>query len=258
MNDPRDEELSHVYREGAWPEPSRQIDEAILATSRRAARARHPFLWRWAPPLALAATVVLTFTLVLRVYEERPEERISSPALPAAASVPGAEKPAAPAAKEETAAAPPQAQPAPESSPASALATPAPPLKKQAPEAARTDRAQGALERRVREAAPPPQGQQSETQIRPMSAPVRANESAPPATSQPAPVPGAAGLPGGTTEAAASGIVIRRSDAPERTPQAWLEDIRALRTAGKAEEAERELAEFRKRYPEYRLPDDLR
>ena len=257
MNDPRDEELSHVYREGAWPAPSRQIDDAILAASRRAVRARHPFLWRWAPPLALAATVVLTFTLVLRVYEERPEERIAT-ASPAAPSVPGAEKPAAPAAKEETAAAPPQVPPAPESSPVSALATPAPALKKQAPEAARTDRARSALQQRLREGAPPSQGQPSENQNRAMSAPVRAGESPPPVTSPAAPAPGVAGLPGAATEAAASGIVNRRSDAPERTPQAWLEDIRALRTAGKAEEAERELAEFRKRYPEYRLPDDLR
>ena len=48
------------------------------------------------------------------------------------------------------------------------------------------------------------------------------------------------------------------SEAKERTPEKWLEDIRKLRTEGKATEAERELAEFRKRYPDYILPEDLR
>jgi hypothetical protein len=47
-------------------------------------------------------------------------------------------------------------------------------------------------------------------------------------------------------------------EAKERTPEKWIEDIRKLKTEGKASEAERELAEFKKRYPDYRLPDDLR
>jgi len=34
--------------------------------------------------------------------------------------------------------------------------------------------------------------------------------------------------------------------------------IRKLKTEGKAIEAERELAEFKKRYPDYILPEDLR
>jgi hypothetical protein len=48
------------------------------------------------------------------------------------------------------------------------------------------------------------------------------------------------------------------SEARERTPEKWLEDIRKLKTQAKTAEAERELAEFRKRYPDYRLPEDLR
>jgi hypothetical protein len=258
MNDPHDSELSRIYKEGAWPEPSRQIDEAILSASRRAARARHPLVWRWAPPLALAATVVLTFTLVLRVYEERPEERIASPALPIAPSVPGAEKRAAPAAKEEKTAAPLRAASAPQSAPVSAQAAPPLALKKQAPEAARADRAQSRLER-VREAAPPPQGRQAETQIQPLSAPLHSSEPPSPVTPQPAATTSAPVVSGGAAnEAATGGIVIRRSDSPERTPQTWLDDIRKLKAQGRTEEAGRELAEFRKRYPDYGLPDDLR
>ena len=48
------------------------------------------------------------------------------------------------------------------------------------------------------------------------------------------------------------------SEAKERTPEKWLEDIRKLKTQGKTAEAERELADFKKRYPDYRLPEDLR
>jgi hypothetical protein len=48
------------------------------------------------------------------------------------------------------------------------------------------------------------------------------------------------------------------TEARERTPEKWLEDIRKLKTDGKTTEAERELAEFKKRYPDYILPEELR
>ena len=60
----------------------------------------------------------------------------------------------------------------------------------------------------------------------------------------------------GVTAAIANPLAV--SEAKERTPEKWLEDIRKLRTEGKATEVERELAEFRKRYPDYILPEDLR
>jgi hypothetical protein len=44
----------------------------------------------------------------------------------------------------------------------------------------------------------------------------------------------------------------------ERTPQAWIDDIRKLKAQARAEDAERELAAFAKRYPDYQLPEDLR
>ena len=42
------------------------------------------------------------------------------------------------------------------------------------------------------------------------------------------------------------------------TPEAWLERIATLRKEGKHEEADKALAEFRKRYPDYRLTDEMR
>lgn len=45
--------------------------------------------------------------------------------------------------------------------------------------------------------------------------------------------------------------------APE-TPEQWLERIAKLRDAGQARAADESLAEFRKRYPDYRIPEKLR
>ncbi|HKW36516.1 MAG TPA: hypothetical protein VJO54_01760, partial [Burkholderiales bacterium] len=113
MNDSnghRDHRLSSIYREGAWPEPGRQIDQAILAASRRAWREQHSYLKRWAPAFAIAATVLLTSSLVLKVYLAQPDS--VSPSMPeaetrarqapaetggaAAAGTPAGERPAPP------------------------------------------------------------------------------------------------------------------------------------------------------------------
>ena len=43
-----------------------------------------------------------------------------------------------------------------------------------------------------------------------------------------------------------------------RTASVWLDEIRALRREGNLQEAERQLREFRREYPDYPLPEDLR
>lgn len=307
----KDSELSHIYKEGGWPEPSRQIDAAILA----AARAQHSFLRRWSPPLALAATVVLSFTLLLRMSEEKPNDAPYS--LPSPDRQPAAEEPkpapaegpvsvpnAAPAAKsgsvrKSTATAKPastlssapvaksasalrsapsaksdalsrpasaprtavSAAPTPAPRPAAAPSAPAPAtaappfaFKKETPEGARADRPALPTESRAAggrtlESSPANEAQR-ETPAPSPSAPTRAGE---PLVPSPAP----AGARPAAGSVAASDIVVRRSES-ERTPQSWLEDIRGLKTQGRAEEAGRELAEFKKRYPDFALPEDLR
>jgi TolA-binding protein len=42
------------------------------------------------------------------------------------------------------------------------------------------------------------------------------------------------------------------------SPEASLERIAELRRQGKDEEADKALAEFRKRYPDYRLTDEMK
>jgi len=45
---------------------------------------------------------------------------------------------------------------------------------------------------------------------------------------------------------------------PELTPQAWLARIAELRKEGRRREADESLTEFRKRYPDYKIPEALR
>jgi len=313
MNDEReyrDHALSRVYREGAWPEPGRQIDQAILTASRRAARARHPMLWRWAPSLAVAATVVLTSTLVLKVYREQPE---------VAAPVTAEKSTAAQRAKQP---APPEAKPAevkPETPPPAPVTTPQGfSSNMDAGEAERLDRAKRDLGLKE----PPPAGAPAQAAAKPApkappalkkEEPARADAPSAPAPGAPVSVFGAAppapqaapqqavrvGKPTtpftqGTTAAAAqprpeaaesatqfqaappppeamkpapaANSMYSRSTiggasldkAAERSPQSWLEDIRKLIKEGKSEEAGAQIAEFKKRYPDYALPEDLR
>jgi hypothetical protein len=48
-----------------------------------------------------------------------------------------------------------------------------------------------------------------------------------------------------------------QADSIEESPERWLERIARLRKAGEQEEADKALAEFRQRYPHYKIPDDL-
>jgi len=290
QRDNKDSELSRVYREGAWPEPSRQIDQAIL----RAARAQRSFARRWAPSFAIAATVVLSFTVLL-MSRDHPEivaptvtdKSPTARAKPPAAEAPTPMKPA----QEAKPATPPRPAPATRMAPGFTS-------KMDEAEAERLDRIQRDLGQRgspasesplppekpaqalrapvVRPAetpAPAPKSaaieqymfrQKAASRAEPVQsgpAPLQAAQPAPipqPAPAQAAPAPGApvfaGGSPGDNAPGAARGVAVL----PERAPQAWLEDIRKLKAEGKTEEAERSLADFKKRYPDYALPEDLR
>jgi hypothetical protein len=85
--------------------------------------------------------------------------------------------------------------------------------------------------------------------IRPVQAPAAARPAG--ALRESAPTPQSAEVVRGLSPGAAV------ADAKERTPEKWLVDIRKLRIEGKMAEADRELAEFKKRHPDYRLPEDL-
>jgi hypothetical protein len=56
----------------------------------------------------------------------------------------------------------------------------------------------------------------------------------------------------------AAGVMGKLESDTDLPPEKWLERIEELRKQGKVEEAKANLAEFRKRFPNYKLPDALR
>ncbi len=296
MIERRDEELSHIYRDAEGPRPPQRVDDNILAASQRvASTVRRPavfgFSRRWGTPIALAATVLVTFTLALMVFERQSGLDAIAP------KAPGAVRPAKVSPAEATRASPaepkrvealvrsPVAEPSRadslQKSPSVALPHAAPAPAAPSPQAApRSDKVKAPTvetalsgERRAtgqpaRVPAIPPGVEilRKSEEAKPLPDAQRVFEAQQPI--RPAQAPAAAPAPGANTlresasavQGAVSGLASRVavSEAKERTPEKWLADIRKLKTDGKATEAERELAEFKKRYPDYILPEDLR
>jgi hypothetical protein len=55
-----------------------------------------------------------------------------------------------------------------------------------------------------------------------------------------------------------AGVAVGKISKSPETPEQWLERIAKLREAGQARAADESLAEFRKRYPDYRMSDAMR
>lgn len=55
-----------------------------------------------------------------------------------------------------------------------------------------------------------------------------------------------------------AGTSVGKISAPPEAAEQWLERIAKLRDAGKVREADESLAEFRRRYPDYRIPEAMR
>jgi len=254
-----DEKVSQKYRELGAPEPPRALDEAILAAATRSARSLHgtarPWTRRWAVPLSIAAVVVLSATVTLRIQQEQP----------------GIEDPA-PAEKE---AAPP-------------VAVAEAQLKLKAEEQFKAP----TRERRAKIAV---RDETKQDEPKPFAQPLRDQQAAAspsaPAAIAPAPAPsavlssradaarGAASSVAGTMARQAEERTARDAEAAARAPQVGpvqalakraelaaaartaaetpereLERIAELRGQAKHDEADKALAEFRKRYPDFKIP----
>ena len=234
-----DKDLSRLYRDAARPEPPQALDDAILAAARRATGARPQSLRRarrWSVPFALAATVVLSVSVTTLIYEERQPGDVSLPA-PAA-------KPPSP---ESAAAQPRPRSPEPLAKPAY---QPEPAARRDAP------------------AAPPSpahenKSAQPEIQAAPAPPAAIANDAAAPVGSLMEGMGAAA--PAARALEKRAGSSLRREEATadtangdEHAPERWIAEIRELKRAGRAGEAADKLVEFRKRFPSYKLPDDLK
>lgn len=205
------QEVTRRYREMGAEEPPRALDDAILSAARRSAR---PWTRRWAVPLSLAAVLVLSVTVTLRIQHEQPG--IESPVPVAREAAREAQKDVPPAAKARDPL-PPRVEkpsrPAPRSEP-----QPFPPAQ---------DAAVAAAPAPAPSPAPAPAAASAPAEL---AAPVQALSKRPEAPSA-------------------------RSMAPEpETPERELERIAQLRRDAKHEEADKALAEFRRRYPDYRIP----
>jgi hypothetical protein len=223
-----DPKISRRYRELPREEPPRHVDDAILSAARRAAAPRRS---RWYVPVAAAAIIVLAVAVTVHVQRERPEDAERVVPMKAEPSAPAAEEPRvmqapAPATKGFAPDPKPQAAPAPSQPPAPLLADSAAPGREE-------------YERRAAAAdlarlhAPREQSRAEEEPRRQQRARAEISREAPAA-------------------AAALGAAADR-----RSPEQWLLGIDDLKRQGKHEEAERQLAEFRKRYPDYRIPEAM-
>ncbi len=173
---------------------------------------------RWAVPVSIAAVVVLAVGVTLRVQIE---ERKDAEQIALSPQVMQAPAPADELARQARRDAAPARAPA-ASPPPAALESPA-----RAAQEAPASRAQAAPEALVG------------------------------ARKREAPAEAAADRAAPAGRASASVAVGKISAAPE-TPEQWLERIAKLREAGKAREADASLAEFKKRYPDYKISEAMR
>ncbi|MGQ0509458.1 MAG: hypothetical protein ACT4P9_02485 [Betaproteobacteria bacterium] len=264
MTDERDPKLSQAYRELGREEPPRALDEAILAAAHRAERTHpapllspgvgRPARERWTFPLAAAAVIMLSVGVVMHLQLEQPgidglgvaEQKAPPASVPAPAPVAEASKPA-----------PQPETPKPEDR-VIARAPAAAKVEAPRPQAAREEVAQTARSEARGAAAGP------------FVQPPPAVASAP----SPAPAPVASAPARESMAMRRSAEAARdRADSAERqvlaapaakraqdageTPEKWLERIAELRRAGRHEEADKALAEFRQRHPGYRIPDAM-
>ena len=266
----RDPALSGLYRQAAPAEPPAALDAVILAAARQAvqpAPVRRTSWWKkWSTPLTVMATVVMAVMLTLTVDRQpkdlpapasMPEEQAPAPVERREATLPKAApsyKAEVPAAKADAAAAKAKSAgavaPKPEPFPAAAPPSPAMKEKAEAPSQPAAELASPVMQEKkaARSALPP-------------AAAPAAND----AVSDRTAAPFGAAVPAARSQAEEARPELRKAlpaasagKPAMPTPQVWIEEIRQLRRQGQLDEASRRLAEFRKAYPDYVLPEDLR
>ena len=280
-----DDKLSGRYRELAREEPSAALDATILARARRRAPGHRR---SWFVPVSIAAVLMLGVGVTLRMQMEEPGIETAAPKREFAARAPESPPPpAAPTVDAVKAGAAPVAQPQLETRAKSRLASPArpAPMQDRADASPREEDSMIAMPGAPGPVAPPA----ANFVPSPPPAPAAASVAAPPAA---APPPAAAnraalaiardqGAPASRAApaAAATGSLTTLEVAePQRAKQetqvegfakelkksvalpdrdAELERIAKLREAGKHAEADRALEEFRKRYPDFRIPEAM-
>ena len=264
--------ISRRYRELAREEPSVALDSAILAKARgRTPGARPRFsMQRWAGPMSIAAVLVLGIGVSLRMQLERPGIETSTPAGESAAPSEYQLPPSADSALEPPAAV--DAAKASQAPPAAAdepKPVQAPPARQNRQDAARAPRpfADGPLREPSRsepvwpQAVPAaPLGGAATPSALPAPEPAR-RAAPPPAAARAKEAPAAAQsapmrskLEKKAMDSLGAGGLLK-SVAPETDAHRELERIAKLREEGNHAEADKALAELRRRHPDFRIPE---
>lgn len=278
MTDERDPKLSRRYRELGSEEPSRELDQTILAAAHRAAARPHAPLvtpagrHRWYFAFGAAAILVLAVAVTVQVERQQPdpealpaspgpvrtdraegfyrqeqekdskraevEKQVERPEPFSDAAPPAREARRAPAREAPPAASPP-AEVKPQPSVEAQSGTAAAP-------SAKADSA-GITEPRQRDLAEANRVEGAREPPAAASAPEKAAEVQRRAEPQ-----AAARAP----QARAKEDRVVASVAPP-TPERLLERIAELRKEGRHDEADKALAEFRQRYPDYRIAEEM-
>src|SRR5688572_11219735 len=226
-----EKKISEHYRGLGTEEPPRHVDEAILAASRRAASARPAPLVaptgrrRWYFPVAAAAVIVLAAGVALHVERDLPD--------PEVAVLMKRQVEEAPPRQETEMRAPAAAAPAMEA-----------PKEKKLTEAPAPSRAPQAGAKAF--AYTPEAKQEQQAQDRVVVEAQRADEAARDRRASASEARPALG-------AVAGAIGLRGLQ--DQPPEKWIETMTELRKAGQHEEADKLLEEFRKRFPDHKVPE---
>jgi hypothetical protein len=237
-----DPKLSRLYREASTEGPPSAVDAAILAAARKRVaqperRARASWL-SWMAPASAIATLVLGVSIAFLVDREQPEPTRDTrirPIAPRPQSAPPASAGESAQAKTAGSAAPAAAK---TEAPAAAVPAQVPVLASPPAPAAQAFPAEG-REKAAESKLSVPKAASEANVAR--DAAVGAMEAGAP------PAPAAAGR-----------LAPLRQQAAPRSPQAWLDEIDRLKREGRDQEAAEQLAEFRKAYPAYSVPESLR
>ena len=229
----RDEKVTQAYRALGGEEPPRALDEAILAASRRSRL-------RWRVPLSIAAVLVLAVGVTLRMLPPQPDAESVALAPQVIETPRPAVSPAKPPASRAQSA---QVAAAPTKEPVTGLAQSDSRAAAPAAADARVERSEG---------------------------PARPGEARAPAalaSAKRAEAPAAIGGARRADEVSATAVMQSAPAAPAPaaaklseaalTPEEWLKRIAEMRKQGREREAQESLAEFKKRYPDYKIPEAL-
>ena len=236
-NDSPDDELRALYRGLPREEPPPAIDATVLAAaSRNVGNRSH----NWKVPVSLAAVLVLSVVVTLRVADEQPGIQTLPSSPPVSVQIPKAPASKPESRREVPVAGPPphpEAQPRPEPAPARERARSAPPPQR---EMAGSEPSPPVKEEAVIAAAPapapPPQaGVAAQSAGALAQADARAERRAP------------------MTARSHADAANLASTAP-MSPEAWLERIIELRASARHKEADASYEEFRRRYPDFVVP----